>query len=202
MALNVYYADYIENVLTNNIFYDSEELQSFLNHLTTEGLQHAINTRANYAENIRAELEVYDDVRPKKKVCRMSVHDISDEQMYKLNLQMEKNHRDAMEVKWELYKKANDLPSRPIGDVDEEYDELFEQLCIEKKRLSDYLGSKPKTYVAPSARQSVVMDLTWGKMKDTIEKIEYKISDIKKKIEVQDQLWDFGLKHEFLQKNF
>jgi hypothetical protein len=204
MAFDGYISDttYIGEVLKKNFFYDDVELQTFLNHLTISGLQYAIDTRANYAENIRAELEVYDDIRPKKKVCRISVNDMTEEEMYKQKLQIEKNHRDVMEAKWQSYKKVAELPSRPFGQLDEEYDDLFESLCMEKKRLADYLGSKPKPYVAPGARQSVVLDLTWGKMKDKIESIEYKISAVKKKIEAEEKDWEYKLRHEFLENNF
>lgn len=95
------------------------------------------------------------------------------------------------ETEWQLYKKENGL-SRPDGDVDERYTEVYETLERTKKELEEEM-KKPvsKRYIPPSMRdKTVVLSPEAEKLQKKVTLLENEILRVKKDIVTTEYIWE------------
>jgi len=151
-----------------------------------------------YPERVR--LVLLYTFNPPKLATKLKLkwRELSDLEMYRNQKEHQENLNKKVDEAWILYKKEFGL-SRPDGEVDAKYTELYERLQEKKQELETKKNKPSKTYVPPSMRGKVAnpeVDI----VEKEIRKLENEIDDVKKLIELEEQIWDNGKKSSVYEK--
>ena len=176
-------------LLRRNWFVDDEDIIGLIWEASEEVFLRIMEQVQTYPERVRDVLvNAFDPPKLAEKVS-LKTRELSDEDMYR----MLKNQEDATKKKvdeaWIEYKKKYGL-SRPEGDVDARYTELYEKLQAKKKELESLQNKPSKTYVPPSMRGKAVANPEVTLLEKDILKLENEIVNAKKDIELYEQFWD------------
>ena len=131
----------------------------------------------------------FDPPKFAKKSCR----DMTDDDMFMMKQKQEEEIVRKVDEAWNEYKKKYGL-TRPDGDVDTRYTELYEELQEKRKELETLKKNTPKKYVPPSARGKEEANPEVSALEKKILKLENEIEDAKKDIELEEQIWENGRK--------
>lgn len=127
------------------------------------------------------------------KFARKTCGELSDDDIVNMAKEQEEQLSKKVDEAWELYKKKHGL-SRPEGCFDERYTDLFEELQEKKKEIEEYKKSNSKKYVPPSMRGKEDTDTVLDALEKKINKLENEIIEVKKDIELEEQIWENGKK--------
>jgi hypothetical protein len=145
-----------------------------------------------YPERVRLVL-LYTFNPPKVSTkLKLKWREVSDLEMYRKQKEHQEKLNEKVEDAWKVYKKEFGL-SRPDGDVDARYTELYEQLQEKKKDLEAKKNKPSKTYVPPSMRGKITNPDVEIVEKE-IRNLENEIDRVKKLIELEEQIWENGKK--------
>jgi hypothetical protein len=113
----------------------------------------------------------------------------------------QKKALDAMvDEAWKIYKTTRGL-SRPDGDVDNRYTELYDTLQTKKKAFEDEQKKGTKKYVPPSARGKVTpITPELEAIQKQISMLENEIAQAQKDIELEEQIWENVKKSELYEE--
>lgn len=143
-----------------------------------------------YSDRIQEVLMyTFDPPKFSTKQCR----DLSDDEMAKMANDMEQQTAKKVDEAWKIYKEKHGL-SRPDGDLDERYTDLYDQLQEKKKELETFKKNAPKKYVPPSMRGKEETDPALEALEKKIFKLKNEIVEVKKDIELEEQIWENGRK--------
>jgi hypothetical protein len=146
----------------------------------------------SYSDRVQSVLLYTFDPPKFAEKATLKCRDISDTELYKMRKDQDDQIAKKVDEAWIQYKKQYGL-SRPEGDLDALYTDLYEKLQQKKKDLETQKKKSTKTYVPPSMRGKVAnpeVDLT----EKIIQTLENEIEHVKKLIELDEQIWENGKK--------
>lgn len=193
-VVNSYEEEFLEFdfLLRRDWFNEDSDILDLVWEASEEAFEKIMKNVDSYSDRVRNVL-VYTFNPPKlstklKTKCR----DLSDLEMYR----KQKEHQEALLKKvdeaWIRYKKDFGL-SRPDGDVDAKYTELYDRLQEKKKELETKKNKPSKTYVPPSMRGKMTTSDN-DPLEKEIQRLENEIVTVKKQIELEEQIWENGKK--------
>jgi hypothetical protein len=183
-------------LLKRNWFLDDESIADFLMEADEDIFREIVNRIATYPYNVQQVIFAFLPL-PIRNV-KLKVHDLTDEDMTRREMEAYLKTKNMMAEGWEAYKKEKNLQP-PVGYLDSELDDLFAGLQATKKDLED---AKKKSisgrYVPPSMRDKVTSeDPRVLAILKKIETMENEISIQKERIEQSHDEWFNNKRNEF-----
>lgn len=147
-----------------------------------------MNNTGAYSDRVRDVL-VYTFNPPRLSKTRKA-REITDGELEEHYITKQKELDTKVDQAWKIYKTTRGL-SRPDGDVDNRYTELYEKLQEKKKELEAEQKKGSKKYVPPSARGKVTpVTPEVETLQKQISLFENEIAQAKKDIELEEQIWE------------
>lgn len=188
--LAAYEAEFLEYdfLLRRDWFLDEDDILDLIWDISEETFQRIMENLNVYSLRVRTVLR---STVPQPKCSTnssLTVRDISELDLYREQAKHVQSLLDKVDDLWIAYKKEHGL-SRPDGEADAKYTELYESLQATKKQLDGEVNKPSKTYVAPSLRKKNVTPEV-EKLQLRVTTIENEISNVQKEIELQEKIWD------------
>lgn len=185
-----------DSLLRRNWFVNDYDIIDLTWDASEEVFQRIMDNVHTYPEDVR-EVLCYTFKPPK--FSKKTFRELSDEDMINMKKKQEEEIYKKVDEAWIQYKKEHGL-SRPEGDVDTNYTDLYEELQATNKELETLKKTTPKKYVPPSARGKEEATPEVTALEKKILKLENEIVEAKKDIELEEQIWENGRKASIYQQ--
>jgi hypothetical protein len=131
-----------------------------------------------------------EDYRFPVEKLKIRVVELTDSMMEKIESERKKKVNEEFEKDWIEHSKS--IQDRGFGDVDSDLDDAWDNFCLAKDRLTNYIQNpKPKKYVSPSSRGNTVIDSRQVELEDIVRKMENEYDLAQKAVDHVDTLyWD------------
>lgn len=186
-------------LLRRNWFYESQDIIDLVWDASEEAFQKIMENVYTYPDRVTHVLvNEFQPIRYKLSAhSRVKLTSMTDKDIQTLEQAKTTALKEKFESEWQLYKKEHGL-SRPEGDVDDRYTELYEKLQRTKKDLETEIKSpKSKRYVPPSRRDTIPVSPEVERLQMAVARLENEIVDAKKDIVREEYIWEYGRKTEF-----
>lgn len=183
----------LDFLLRRNWFMEDDDIIDLAWDASEETFERIMQNLDRYPQRVRYTLisafkpKYYTDCN----LTKLPIKELTDEDLESFEIEKYKKIDELIEVEWQKYKKEMGL-SRPEGDKDDKYTELYEQLKDMKKSLEEELKKPASNKYIPiqmrskAPKVSPEVEMLQNKIKD----IENEISKIKKEIELEEQVWE------------
>lgn len=178
-----------DSLLRRNWFVDDADIIDCVWDASEEVFERIMKNVYSYPERVRNVL-LY-TFNPPKMATKLSlkIRELSDQDMYRAHKQQEQITAKKVDEAWIQYKKDYGL-TRPEGDVDAMYTDIYDQLQRKKKELEALQKKPTKTYVPPSMRGKQPASPEVTLLEKVIGNLENEIVEVKKQIELEEQIWE------------
>lgn len=193
-VVNSYEEEFLEIdfLLRRDWFNEDSDILDLVWEASEEAFEKIMKNVNSYSDRVRNVL-VYTFNPPKLSTkMKMKCRDLSDLEMYRKQKEYQEALSKKVDEAWIQYKKDFGL-SRPDGDVDAKYTELYDRLQEKKKELETKKNKPSKTYVPPSMRGKATIPDN-DPLEKEIQRLENEIVTVKKQIELEEQIWENGKK--------
>jgi len=123
----------------------------------------------------------------------LKLKNLTDEDMFQIYKVEQQRLEKLFNEEWNKHKKETGV-TRPIGDVDERYTDLYDELQTAKRKLDEV----SKVYVSPRLKKQGNTEA--DKVQENIKRIENEIVQVKKEIEQEEKKWEDERKFNFQAK--
>jgi len=195
-VVNNYEEEFLEfdSLLRRDWFISDDDIVELVWDASEEVFEKIMKNVNVYSERVRTVLLYTFDPPKFSTKLKLKCTDLSDLEMFKREKSWQEEIAKKVDEAWMVYKKEQGL-SRPDGDVDSKYTDLYELLQKTKKELETKKNTVSKVYVPPSMRGKVAnpeVEL----LEQKIQKLENEIIQAKKEIELEEKIWENGKKSE------
>lgn len=181
-------------LLTRNWFMDDQHLYDVIDYADEDAWDFIYKNRNKYATKIREYIEPNDYRIPVEKL-RIKIRDLTDKEWDKINREKETKLETQFEKDWITY--SENISDRPMGYLDQDLDDAWERFGHAKEKLTKYLASRTKTYLAPSLRGKEIVDPKQKEIEDHIREMENEYDALQKEIEEADSAYWEAKKNEY-----
>ena len=192
-------------LLERDWFVDYDDLLEFLYSLEPEVIDYAYSIRQKYPDRVQGALvDTFMWIHCLPKAPIMSVKDITDQDLFKIEQDIESVAKQEFNEAWKNYKIANGI-SRGVSSEEEDLHVLDMMLSKEKEALAEYKKKTKRTYVPPSKLKNSEPpkpDANETKILTKIENLENEIKALQKRIAELDNLWEELQKNEFAKQYY
>lgn len=178
-----------DRLLTANNFFCEEDLWDILDYADDEAYDYIYANRNKYDSHIHYLLEPKDFIPPRVK---MTVRNMTDKDMSDIAKEERTANIRKFEEVWKTMK--DEIPERPHGDIDDEYDDAWDKLSSIRDRVTAYLSKKTGKYVAPGSRPKG--DSALEKLEAELDECKNAYNDLEKRIEEADEKYLADKKNE------
>ncbi len=179
-----------DSLLRRNWFVNDHDIMDLVWEASEKAFLRIMDNVYTYPEDVR---ELLCSAFNPPKYAKKTFRELSDDDMVMMKKKQEEELARKVDEAWNEYKKKYGL-TRPDGDVDTRYTDLYEELQETKKELENLKKNTPKKYVPPSARGKEEANPEVSALEKKILKLENEIVDAKKDIELEEQIWENGRK--------
>lgn len=179
-----------DSLLRRNWFVNDHDIMDLVWEASEKAFLRIMDNVYTYPEDVR---ELLCSAFNPPKYAKKTFRELSDDDMVMMKKKQEEELARKVDEAWNEYKKNYGL-TRPDGDVDTRYTDLYEELQETKKELENLKKNTPKKYVPPSARGKEEATPEVSALEKKILKLENEIVDAKKDIELEEQIWENGRK--------
>jgi len=170
-------------LLTRDWFVDDDTITELLDCANQDAWDWIYQNRSKYSTRIRMRIEPDDYAIPLDKL-KIRVVDLTDKEWDRMKREDQKKREEMFEKDWIEHSKS--IPDRPLGSIDSNLDDTWEDFCQAKETLTKYLETKPKKYVAPSARGKITIDPKQTQLENYIRSMENEYDKAQKLAEEED----------------
>lgn len=179
---------YFDKMLMRNWFVDDESIHDLLMDADEDVFREIVIRVNKYSYNVRQVILSFFPITDRK--LKLKIRDITDTELELCEVRQLAMDKQSRDIKWETYVTENRLEA-PIGELDEDYDEMLNVLELLKTELSD---AKRKTlvgrYVPPAMRDSILdVDPMVMRVTKKIVTVENEIILQKKLIKQENDDW-------------
>lgn len=183
----------IDFLLRRNWFGEDSDIIDLLWDISEESFGRIMENLNTYPQRVRYTLisgfkpKYYTDCN----LTKLPIKELTDGDLQTFEKNKYKELDQSIEIEWQKYKKERGL-SRPEGDKDDKYTELYEEVNNTKKLLEDEV-KKPTSikYVPVHMRGKVpTVSPEVEKLQNKIKEIENEITKIKKEIKQEEEFWE------------
>jgi hypothetical protein len=189
-----YEEEFIEcdNLLRRDWFLDEQSILELIQELPDSAFYKIIDNAHIYSKTIQEILYRF-KVPSYIDKLKLQVREIDDDEMYELDMQREAKQKEQFDNVWKIFKAEMGL-TRPEGDVDTKYNELFEKVKEVTKKLEEekVKPTPKKAYVAPHLRgkETQVVNVEIEKIQNELRNLENEIKKVKIEIDNEEQKWE------------
>ena len=152
-----------------------------------ESWSHVYDNRFKYPMNVRELIEPY-DYKNSLKMINLNVKDLTNKEWDAIDRAIQLKTEKEFEDAWNQYSET--ISDRTMSSVDTLLDDAWDNFCAAKDKLTKYLESKNRKYVAPSARTTKV-DPKQQEIEDHIRAMENEYDAAQKAVEsVESIYWE------------
>jgi hypothetical protein len=185
MQTSIYNSQTMDNLLIRNWFTTDDDILDVLD--CAESWGHVYDNRFKYPLNVREIIEPY-DYKNSLKTINLKVKELTNKEWDAIDRAIQLKNENEFEDDWAQYSET--ISDRTMGSVDTLLDDAWDNFCAAKDKLTKYLESKNKKYVAPSARTTKV-DPKQQEIEDHIRAMENEYDEAQKAVEsVESIYWE------------
>lgn len=186
-----------DTLLRRDWFIDDEDVLELIKDLSDPAFFKILERLDTYSSRIQTVLY---DFRSKTYMdkFKLKIRNIDDDELYNRFIEREIQLNKKLDSLWEQYKLDHGL-NRPDGELDDNYNELYNKLKEVKKKLEEE-KNKPvapvkQSYVPPSMRDKVqpkkpTISIEVEKLQNEVARIENEIRKVKNQIEEEEHKWN------------
>lgn len=179
-------------LLRRNWFLQDEDILELVWNASEEAFAKIIENVETYPEQVRNVLmDAFTPLKISEKVT-LKIKELTTKDMLILQQTLNKEFDIKFRNVWQTYKKENGL-TRPDGDLDDKYTDVYDTLQTIKKELENELN-KPVSigkYVPPSIRSKTpIVSPEVVKLQEKIKNLENEISQLKRGIVIKETIWE------------
>jgi len=177
-----------DELLTRDWFIDDQHIYDIIDCADEEAWDFIYTNRHKYSMRIRQIIEPNDYRIPTEKL-RIKVRDLSDKDWEAVIRERKRQLESQFENHWSEYSEC--LSERPLGEPDSLLDDALERLSKAKDKLTKYIASRPKTYMAPSMRGKQILDPKQKLIENEIRSMENEFEKAQKAVEASNsEYWE------------
>lgn len=181
-----------DSLLCRNWFLTNEDIIDLVWEASEDAFMKIMDNLHRYPKNVQ-EVLLYSFNPPTFSNKTLKLKNLTDEDMFQMYKAEQQRLEKLLDEEWNKHKKETGV-TRPLGDVDEKYTDLYDELQRAKKKLEDV----SKVYVSPSLKKQGNTES--DKAKENIKRIENEIVQVKKEIEQEEKKWEDDRKFNFQTK--
>jgi len=183
-----------DELLSRNLFVSDEDMYHVIDYADDDAWNYIYTNRHKYAKRIREVIEPNDYKVPIENLVT-KIRELSDKEWDTLKLNKERKLEAQFEKDWTEYSDC--ISDRPLGEVDSRLDDAWEKFTHTKDKLTKYIASRSKTYLAPSLRGKEIADPKQVKIEDEIREMENEYDKAQKLVEDTDSAYWETKKNEY-----
>jgi len=183
-----------DSLLRRNWFLNDYDIIDMMWEANEDVYEEIMNRIDTYPEHVQSVLRYA--FRPPV-LAKIKAKELTDEDMYKQYKAKQAEYDKIYTAAWEQYKKDMGM-TRPVGELDDEYTDLYDALQLTKKKLEQEMKKPSKTYVPPHLRGTATLitpEIETLRIK--IKNLENEIHNVKKEIEEAENNWENDRKDKF-----
>ncbi len=181
-----------DNLLRRDWFLDDNSILELIQELPDSAFYKIVDNAHTYSKTIQDILYRF-KVPSYLEKLKLNIREIDDDEMDDINIQQEAKTKEQFDKAWQTFKAEVGI-TRPEGDVDNKYNELFEKVKQLNKKLEEEKNksASKKAYVPPHLRgkeiQTVSVEVE--KIQNELRNLENEIKNVKTEIDNEEQKWE------------